>query len=196
MSTSSTIEHTKDAVNLPVHLPSFYDEFRDFKLHPPTNSEARKLDKKDWITDELMEEIKNCVPSVDDIDKAKDNVRCQESFSKMVKIFFPVGQIFCSHIQLFQVASKFAGFWAFEVTRSGCAIQCHFSKPTYQTKCCTDKARGKSKESLKLSIKCPFKIGYNVIGLNWRKKKLFLEIHLIMIYLLCQKHIIMLKLHT
>ena len=85
MSTSSTIAHTKDAVNLPVYLPSFYDEFRDFKLHPPTNSEARKLDKKDWITDELMEEIKNSVPSVDDIDKAKDNVRCQESFSKMVK---------------------------------------------------------------------------------------------------------------
>ena len=83
-----SIFSTNDAVNFPVHLPSFYDEFIDFNLHPPTDLEARKLDKKDWITDELMEEIKNCVPSVDDIDKAKDNVRCQESFSKMVKKIF------------------------------------------------------------------------------------------------------------
>ena len=74
MSNSSTIKHTKDAVNLPVHVPSFYDEFRDFKLHPPTDSEARKLDKKDWITDKLMEEIKNCVPFCNDINKTNDNV--------------------------------------------------------------------------------------------------------------------------
>ena len=84
---------------------------------------------------------------------------------------YPIGWTFCSHIQLFQVASMFAGYWTFEVTWSGCAIQCHFSKPTYQTKCSTTKKIGKTKESLKVSIKCPFNIGYNVIGQNWQKRK-------------------------
>ena len=122
-----------------VYFPDFYKKYRDFKTHPPSESQARELDKKNWITPELREEINSCFPSANDIDKTNDNVRSQESFSQMMEKLFPIGRTFCSHIQLFQVASMFAGYWAFEVTRSGCAIQCHFSKPTYQTKCSTKK---------------------------------------------------------
>ena len=79
----------------------------------------------------------------------------------MFNKLFPVNRQFASHVQLGQVVSQFSELWAFGITKSGQAIQCHFGQPTYKKR---SKNIRKHDESMKDCIKCPFKINYSLIG--------------------------------
>ena len=143
-----------------IHIPAFLKEYNNHELHPPEKSK-NFLFKLNWITSQLQLEIDNCSPSKTDIDRSNENVRNSESFVIMFNKLFPVNCQFASHVQLGQVVSQFSELWAFGITKSGQAIQCHFGQPTY-------KKRGKNirkhDESMKDCIKCPFKINYSLIG--------------------------------
>ena len=135
-----------------LYLPSFYNDYMDFEKYPP-NVFKEELSKKNWVTDELLEEIRQCAPSTTDIDSTRDNLRDKVAHERATKRLFPKGQIFASHVQLFQVAKQFGSLWAFQVTRSGCAIKCHFVKPTYQSR---SKGLRHTDKSMKRSVSCPF----------------------------------------
>ena len=143
-----------------LYLPSFYDEYMDLDKYPPERYKA-ELSKKNWLTPELINEISACAPTRIEIDPTRDNLRDKVAHERATKRLFPKGQIFASHVQLGQVAEKFGNLWAFQITRPGCSIACHFSKPTYLSR---SKGCRKRDESMKSKVNCPFRINYTKLG--------------------------------
>ena len=128
----------------------------DFEKYPPKLAKD-ELSTRDWLTPELLTEIQECAPKPSDIDEKNLNARDKDAFSVALQKLFPVGRTFASPQQIGNVAEKFAKLWAFEINKPGNTIQCYFAEPTY-------KKRGKGirnvQDSIKMKIKCPFRINY------------------------------------
>ena len=94
----SSTECSESTFNYDVQFPSFYDSYRNFVIHPPTHAKAKEMDKLNWITPLLQQEILSCVPKSNEINKQQDNLRSSKALSNMTLKLFPVGQIFASHV--------------------------------------------------------------------------------------------------
>ena len=46
------------AVRGSLYLPDFYQEYHDFEMHPPDAATATMLGEKQWLTEELVDELK------------------------------------------------------------------------------------------------------------------------------------------
>ena len=148
-----------------VHFPSFYDEYMDFENRPPEKFKDA-FAKENWITPDLMHELKACFPKAPHIDDKNCNARSKEALKDAVHRLFPKGRIFASPSQIGQLAEKFGDAWAFRITHSGKQIQCYYAEPTYARRSEGKRSNGQRSTdfSLKVKYKCPFRINYTQLN--------------------------------
>ena len=130
-----------------------------------TREIAKELEGYNWLTKTLQEEVIQCFPTKEDIDRCIDNQRNKEEFVKKASKIFVQGRCFASHTQLDQVAKLFLDAWGVKKIHPGKQISCAFSqshnKKPYNSLPFIKKRQ--VQETPKEQLKCPFKIGYSLI---------------------------------
>jgi hypothetical protein len=152
-----------------VHVPDFLAaelESGDDLIHI-----RDRLQQKNWLTDELVNEITGLFPNSDDVDPmtgARDQTRFSENCSKL----FPKDRIFASEKQIDQVAAMFLEAWAVVKAHNGKKIICHYG---LNTKKSTDSpflpSLPREHATRKSKVQCPFKIAYSHQGMKASLKK-------------------------
>jgi hypothetical protein len=125
-----------------------------------------RLQKKNWLTVGLVEEITGLFPVSGDIDPVtggRDPTRFSESCSKL----FPRDRVFASEKQIEQASAMFLDAWSIVKAHNGKKIICHYGLSTKKTKPTTEvltPTLPREHATLKEKVQCPFKIAYSHIG--------------------------------
>ena len=91
--------------------PNFYEDFQS--IIPENRKHASSIySEKDWLTQELLNEINSNLPEADDIDSNNQNARSRDAFEAKCSLLFPKGRKFANHIQMTQFVSRFLDKWA------------------------------------------------------------------------------------
>jgi len=111
-----------------LYIPEWYEE----RINSGDNPLAvhADLNKRDWITDDLDEEIRNNFPGLDDImvnSSVGESKADLEAFKKKCAIIFAVDRVFLSKRQLVQTAERFLKGWNCSMTTHGSSIVCFYS---------------------------------------------------------------------
>jgi hypothetical protein len=156
-------------VNPTVYIPDFLAvelESGDDLIHI-----RDRLQCKNWLTDELVDEITGLFPTADDIDPMT-GVRDQTKFTENCLKLFPKDRIFASEKQIDQVATKFLEAWAVVKAHNGKKIICHYG---LNTKKSADSpfipSLPREHVTQKSKVQCPFKIAYSHQGRKASLKK-------------------------
>ena len=86
----------------------------------------KKYATKQWLTDNIVNEIDEYLPTANDIDDKNNNQRCNARFSVNFSKLFPVGRLFLNKIQLKQSLQKFCEAWAVKITTDGQTFWCFY----------------------------------------------------------------------
>ena len=102
-----------------------------FQTKTDDNAKAldKQLQKSNWMTESLWEEVAKCAPTQDEIDKSNNGARNMEAFKQKVGTFLVVGRRFASAYQLKQYVTEIAKPWAFQPRSHGKQLVCHYSTP-------------------------------------------------------------------
>ena len=139
----------------PTYLPHFYDEFSETPLVDAKDVAADYL-SKDWLTDELTEEIAAASPTSDDI-KGPLNARNKAVFEGHCENLFPSGHVFASFKQLDQFADNFLQEWAISKHRMGKKIMCSYNPGSIKkSKTTGQRVTNPKKRSMKEVYQCLF----------------------------------------
>eukprot|EP00957_Ditylum_brightwellii_P062725 4760242-Ditylum_brightwellii.AAC.1 len=101
-----------------VDITDFGEECFDVRKYPSLETK-KVLAAKQCVTDGLMSEVADCIPSSASINQYNDNERDHDLFSEKAALLFPVGRIFASSKQLGQAADFFCNAWAVKKTHPG-----------------------------------------------------------------------------
>jgi hypothetical protein len=163
----STTQHTTQDPQQP-HTPASSADHQHSKdkgvlsTSIPTNMEvllAQKSRGKDWLTPQLMNELKDANPKPSHIDSLGQ--RNAESLAHHCNELFFTGRVFCSFNQLAAMLTEFSKAWGFEVARDGMCFKCHFAATKQNKKSVVSPSKQrKSAPSAKESIQCPFIIRF------------------------------------
>ena len=144
-----------------IYLPSFYN---DIPLY--TNEQCLHLQKEDWLTTDLKDEITTHFPKPDDIDKST-NAHNKDEFVIQAQALFPVGRIFASYKQLFQAANLFLDAWGANGTHAARSIHCGLGKSFNKKPIPSDyldmDLKRRNRYSAKNDINCPFRLSYSLV---------------------------------
>ena len=89
-----------------MYRPPFLDEVMDSDRH--IDDKNSDLLRRDWLTDDLVEEIENCFPHPTDMEGGGIN---KEMFKIKINRLFMKGREFASYKQLYQAAVMFQEAW-------------------------------------------------------------------------------------
>eukprot|EP00978_Attheya_sp_CCMP212_P027453 scaffold91929_cov75-Attheya_sp.AAC.1 len=109
---------------IPSFLESSFETARTNNSHRAIN--LALLNKSDWLTPALKEEISSHFPSNADINMANGD-RNQEKFIEECSSIFRVGRVFASGKQVHQAAIMFLDAWGVSCASQGKKISCHYS---------------------------------------------------------------------
>jgi hypothetical protein len=120
---------------------------------------AQKIKGKDWLTPQLINELKDANPKPSHIDSLGQ--RNAEYLAHHCNQLFFTGRVFCSFNQLAAMLTEFSKAWGFEVARDGMCFKCHFAATKQNKKSVVSPSKQrKSAPSAKESIQCPFIIRF------------------------------------
>ena len=130
-----------------------------------------RLQQKNWLTDELVNEITGLFPNSDDIDPST-GARNQTRFSENCSKLFSKDRIFASEKQIDQVAAMFLEAWSVVKAHNGKKIICHYGLNTKKsTESPFSPSLPREHATRKSKVQCPFKIAYSHQGKKTNLKK-------------------------
>ena len=168
---SSTMTTQKDETDVESKLyeesnfcpPNMYPE----KIEQLVNNSIANVPslRRDWMTEELNNEVKELCPKESDIDQ--DGYRDVDSLFSSCEQLFPVDRRFCSVRQLEAAIHEFSNSWGFTSSRYGKDYLCHYAirkaadRQISMTTTSTKKTRSLA-TSVKDKTNCPFFIRFSV----------------------------------
>ena len=162
-------------IRSPIYVPDWYNG--EWTSNNDFSGISTISKKKNWITNDLKNEIESHYPSTDEIRINKVTRVCTrdiDAFKRKCLKLFPVGRIFMSNMQLDQAAKYFLQGWNCKKVHNSKNILCFYGikgrKKTYVSKCAPDKRR-KVESSMKTQYQCPFRIGYSIVAFNRKAKR-------------------------
>jgi hypothetical protein len=130
-----------------------------------------RLRQKNWLTDELVEEIIALYPKSEDVDPTT-GARDQTKFADNCNKLFPKDRVFASEKQIDQVAAMFLEAWAVVKSHNGKKIICHYGLNTKKSRDSPFFPTLPREHATRKSIvQCPFKIAYSHQGIRASLKK-------------------------
>jgi len=106
-----------------MYRPPFLDEVMDSDRH--IDDKNSDLLRRDWLTNDLVEEIENCFPHPTDIGGGGIN---KEMFKIKIERLFMKGREFASYKQLYQAAVMFQEAWNGKLHIESKHIKCFYGK--------------------------------------------------------------------
>jgi len=106
-----------------MYRPPFLDKVMDSDRH--IDDKNSDLLRRDWLTDDLVEEIENCFPHPTDTGSVGIN---KESFKIKIERLFMKGREFASYKQLYQAAVMFQEAWNGKLHIESKSIKCFYGK--------------------------------------------------------------------
>ena len=157
-------------LKMPLYAPDWYiSEMVSTELRAIVNS---RLLKRNWITQDLAEEIQSKFPTRDEIITNSVTGACERdlnAFKVKCEAMFPVGRVFMSFTQLVQSTKHFLTGWNVQKVHGSKKIRCFYgknaNKKPYKSTCDVNKRR-KVEPRLKSQYQCPFEIKYSFLDVK------------------------------
>ena len=123
-------------------------------LHGKTDGmSADQLKSATWITDELVQQIKDLAPRRMHV--GTNQSRDKLALARHAEIMFPPGRIFASTKQLDECAKLFGKMWGFVATNTNKKMCCAVGRSTG--------GKVTKKETLKDKVDCKFELRYSLV---------------------------------
>jgi hypothetical protein len=106
--------------SLPIYLPQFTTD---------PGVDLASIDKEEWLTAELQEEIMGHYPQPNDINVG-DQTRSKDLFSIHCATLFPPDRKFASYLQLKAAVELFLKAWGASGSHGSSRISCFYGKPS------------------------------------------------------------------
>ena len=159
---------------VPVSIPDFVGPYlQEVRDGGDPKVITSKMEKKDWVTSELYQEINGLLPEPHEKDAS--GKRCPLGYLAKISLLFPPGRVFASYTQLCQASKMFLDAWAVQKVHSQKKITCSYGlnhgKKSQLHGDDVSKQR-KSRSSVKnLDSPCPFSISYSLVNVYKPDKK-------------------------
>ena len=167
-----SLTNNEDGTTVPPSFVTSYPQAILDKIATRNEENEAKLSLElatdNWLTSDLLQEVVQCHPTDEEVDKENDGARDMDAFKRKVGAVFVPGRVFASTYQVHQLLTEVGKGWGFLPRSSGKRLHCHYvgwiggTDKRYTKNKSTDAQRNHECKS----TDCPFVIRMSLVGLK------------------------------